>query len=117
MSDVIVEVVEENYQVTVQDETNLVVTVGEPGPPGTGSAATVAVTPYGPITATTAQGAIEQLADQLFKSGTAPTTNVEEGDLWYDTTNDILKVYKNGSWINMILEPDLENAVLNGGYF
>lgn len=120
MSDVIVQVVEEEYLVTIEDDDHIVVTVGEQGPegiPGASNASAITVTPYGPITATTAQGAIEQLADQLFKSATAPTTNVEEGDLWYDTSVDVLKVYKNGSWINMILEPDLENAVLNGGYF
>lgn len=120
MSDVIVEVIEEQYQVTIEDEDNIVVTVGEQGPegiPGASTASAVAVTPYGPITATTAQGAIEQLADQLFKSATAPISNVEEGDLWYDTSVDVLKVYKNGSWINMILEPDLTNASLDGGYF
>lgn len=120
MSDTIVQVIEEQYQVTIIDDTNIVVTVGEQGPPGTAGATTgtgVTITPYGSISATNAQAAIEQLADQLFKSAIEPTNNLEEGDLWYDTANDILKVYKNGYWINMILEPDLTNASLDGGYF
>ena len=34
-------------------------------------------------------------------SGTAPTTsNVTTGDLWFDTQNNVMKVYKGNGWIN-----------------
>lgn len=58
------------------------------------SAAQIQVTPYNTITSTNLQSALEQLADQSFRGSTAPTTNVEEGDTWYDTANDIFYVYR-----------------------
>ena len=59
------------------------------------SAETLAVTPYNAITATNIQDAVEQLADQQFIQGSAPSgSNLEEGDLWYNTTTDNLYVYR-----------------------
>lgn len=59
------------------------------------SASSVTITPTGTITATTLQGALEQLAAQDFRTTEAPTgDNVEEGDTWYDTDNDIFYVYR-----------------------
>ena len=58
-------------------------------------AASVSVTPTGSITATTLQGALEELAAQDFRSNDAPTgNNVEVGDTWYDTNDDIFYVYR-----------------------
>ena len=65
--------------------------------PGATPASTVTVTPYGPVTATNIQGAIEQLADQNFRSAGAPTANIGEGDTWYDTDDDQFKVYRETS--------------------
>lgn len=62
------------------------------------SAADIAVTPYNTITATNAQDALEQLADQHFVQSSQPTgSNIEEGDLWYNTTTDNLYVYRETS--------------------
>jgi hypothetical protein len=105
-------------QIIVSSGQNYIIEVGLQGPPGSSAvqgAIQVPFTPYHTITATNAQAAIEQLADQLFKSATAPTGNVEEGDLWFDTSADKLKTYINGAW--SIIETDLSNAQLNGGYF
>ena len=53
---------------------------------------------YGSITATTVQGALEQLADQSFRQAAAPTgATVGEGDTWYDTDDDEFKVYRETS--------------------
>ena len=42
--------------------------------------------------------ALEKLADQFFRGTTAPTgSNLEEGDLWYDTDDNQLKVYRETS--------------------
>ena len=50
---------------------------------------------YGPITATNIQTALEQLADQFFRQASTPSgTNLAEGDLWYDTANEELRVYR-----------------------
>ena len=60
-----------------------------------GSASSVTVTPTGAVTATTLQGAIEQLAAQDFRSNDAPSgSNVDVGDTWYDTNDNIFYVYR-----------------------
>jgi hypothetical protein len=42
--------------------------------------------------------ALEVLADQFYRGDTAPTgSNLGEGDLWYDTDDDQLKVYRETS--------------------
>ena len=62
------------------------------------NAETLAVTPYNTITATNIQDAVEQLADQQFIQGSTPSgSNLEEGDLWYNTTTDNLYVYRETS--------------------
>lgn len=58
-------------------------------------AASVSIVPTGPITATNIQDAIAQLADQNFRSDSAPTgANVEVGDTWYDQDDNIFYVYR-----------------------
>jgi len=53
---------------------------------------------HGTVTANNVRDAIQQLADQNFRSDDAPTgSNVEEGDTWYDTNDNQLKVYRETS--------------------
>ena len=71
--------------------------------------------PHGTITATNVQAALEQLADQSFRSDTAPTGTVvagvstlSEGDTWYDTNDEQFKVYRETSngvyeWVPIIV--------------
>ena len=72
-------------------------------------AANIAITPYNTITSTNLQVALEQLADQNFRGTSAPTgTTVQEGDTWYDTDDDQLKVYRETSsgtfqWVPIIV--------------
>ena len=92
-------------------------------------ASNVTVTPVGTITATDLQSALEQLSDQKFVSATQPSsgdTNLEEGDLWYNTTDDTLNVYREGAWEEITLNAQLSedyqgteytDVTLNGGYF
>jgi hypothetical protein len=62
------------------------------------NAATLAVTPYNSMTSTNIQEAVEELADQHFVQGSAPSgSNLEEGDLWYNTITDNLYVYRETS--------------------
>lgn len=87
--------------------------------PGTIDASAVTVTPYNTITANYLDEALEQLADQSFRGSSTPSTNVEEGDTWYDTSNDIFYVYRT---INGITDwyPLLATQVdsrLDGGAF
>tara|TARA_B100001094_G_scaffold116170_1_gene112097 strand:- start:10038 stop:10640 length:603 start_codon:yes stop_codon:yes gene_type:complete len=77
-------------------------------PTPTNNAATVTITPTGMVTATTLQGAIEQLAANQFKSNSAPTVGVDEGDTWYDLDDNQMKVYRETStgvfnWVPLII--------------
>jgi hypothetical protein len=73
------------------------------------TAAALPVTPYGTVTATNVQAALQQLADQDFRSTDTPTgTNVSEGDTWYDTDDNEMKVYREIStgvfaWTNLVV--------------
>jgi protein involved in temperature-dependent protein secretion len=79
------------------------------------------VAPYGTITATNVQNALEQLADQDFRSTSTPTgTNVSEGDTWYDLDDNIMKVYREISsgvfaWTNLVVAET--NDTLDAGAF
>ena len=61
------------------------------------------------VTATTLQGAIEQLAANQFKSNSPPTgAGVDEGDTWYDLDDNQMKVYRETStgvfnWVPLII--------------
>ena len=87
--------------------------------PGTIHASSVTVSPYNTITASFLDDALKELADQSFRGSSTPTTNVEEGDTWYDTANDIFYVYRT---LNGVLDwyPLLATATegrLDGGAF
>jgi hypothetical protein len=51
------------------------------------------------------QAALEEISTQVAVQTTAPTgADVTEGDLWYDTDDDILFVRRDTSWIEMVQE-------------
>ncbi len=91
-------------------------------------ASQIGSTVYGTISATNVQTALEQLADQFYRGTGEPSgTNLGEGDLWYDTANEELKVYReisSGSfaWIALVAggyvagETSLMDK-LDGGFF
>ena len=72
-------------------------------------AANVVFVPYGTITSTNLQDALKELADQDFRQSSTPSgINVQEGDTWYDTENNIYKVYREVSigvfaWTNIVV--------------
>jgi len=76
----------------------------------------------GVIPSGTVANAIRVLADQFYRSDTAPSNaNLSEGDLWYDTDDDELKVYRETSTNNFEFVP-LASATgtmdnLDGGLF
>ena len=41
---------------------------------------------------------VNSFSDRYRISSTAPTTSLDVGDLWMDTTNNELKVYKSSGW-------------------
>ena len=96
--------------------------------PASTIASAVGSVAYANITATNIQTAIEQLADQFYRGSTTPSgTNLGEGDLWYDTANEELRVYREIStgsfaWIALVAggyvagETSLMDK-LDGGFF
>ena len=88
------------------------------------NSAEIAFSPYNTITATNVSDALKQLADQSFRSASAPTgATVGEGDMWYDTDDDELKVYRETStgvfqWVPIILGAAADNSdTLDAGTF
>ena len=74
--------------------------------PGQLDAANITVTPYNTITAGNLEDALKELADQNFRGASAPSGDrVEEGDIWYDTDDDQLKVYRETSTGNFAFVP------------
>ena len=60
-------------------------------------AANVVFAGHNTITASNVSDALKQLADQQFRGTTPPadgTANLEEGDLFYDTDDNQLKIYR-----------------------
>jgi hypothetical protein len=94
-----------------------------------GDAGDISFTPVGTITATNIQDALHQMADQQFVQAVAPVasdSNLEEGDLWYNTTDNKLMVYRNTTWEEITINAQLSESsgtseytdvTLNGGYF
>ena len=116
---------EEAVKVAIAPETT---TVAISVVPASTIASAIGSTAYGSITATNIQTALEQLADQFYRGSTTPSgTNLGEGDLWYDTAEEELRVYReisSGSfaWIALAAggyitgETSLMDK-LDGGYF
>ena len=74
--------------------------------PGQITANNVTVTPYNTIASTNLQTVLQGLADQNFRGPSAPTgSTLEEGDIWYDTDDDQLKVYRETSTGNFAFVP------------
>ncbi|RAH07971.1 MAG: hypothetical protein CMA04_000310 [Methanobacteriota archaeon] len=77
--------------------------------PGQITAANVTVVPYGTVTSTNLRDALKELADQDFRGASTPTGSyISEGDTWYDTDDDQLKVYRETSsgtfqWVPIIV--------------
>ena len=74
--------------------------------PGQITANNVTVTPYNTIASTNLQTVLQGLADQNFRGTSAPSgSTVSEGDTWYDTDDDQLKVYRETSSGNFAWVP------------
>jgi len=103
-----VQIVEEVTQLSVSNANDVSVTLSDDSttltvnnfalPTAYVDAVDVTFSPHGTVTATNLRDAVQQLADQDFRSDDAPTgSNVEEGDTWYDTNDNQLKVYRETS--------------------
>ena len=100
-----VTVTESPTYITV-DEANLTVTLNQSDNPITittssdltlqaGEAEQILYTATGSLAGGNVQDALGDLADQFFRQSSTPSgSNLAEGDLWYDTTNEELRVYR-----------------------
>ena len=83
----------------VEDVTSVSLSAISPTEAST-NAAQLTFSPHNVITATNVQDALEQLADQFFRGNDVPssgTTNLSEGDFFYDLNDNQLKVYRETS--------------------
>ena len=105
-----VQIVEEVTQLSVSNANDVSVTLSDDSttltvnnfalPTAYVDAVDVTFNAYNTVTATNVRDAIQQLADQQFRGTTAPsssTANLEEGDLFYDTDDNQIKVYRETS--------------------
>ena len=73
--------------ITVTTSTDLITALGD--------AVDVGYQAYNTLPGGSVQQALEDLADQFFRQSATPSgANLAEGDMWYDTANDELKVYR-----------------------
>lgn len=74
----------------------------------TPTAETVAFAGYGNLPAGSVEQALQQLADNQFSQALAPTSNLNEGDTWYNTVTEQFNVYRETSpgvfqWVPILL--------------
>ena len=87
------------------------------------SASDVTFSGYGNITADNLETALQQLADNSFSQSSIPTTNLNEGDTWYNTTTEQLYVYRETStgvfqWVPILLgDAGGDSDTLDAGAF
>ena len=66
---------------------------------GSQEASAINYSPTGRMAATTVQGALDEIAGDYFvQAGTPSGSQLNEGDLWYDTDDDEIKVYRESTW-------------------
>ena len=87
---------------------------------GSQQASAINYTPTGRMAATTVQGALDEIAGDFFVQDSTPSgSQLNEGDLWYDTDDDELKVYRGSTWQTLAgAGGDAETMLtLDGGSF
>ena len=66
---------------------------------GSQEASAINYSPTGRMASTTVQGALDEIAGDFFvQDGTPSGSQLNEGDLWYDTDDDEIKVYRESTW-------------------
>ena len=98
MSDITLNITENNSTVTVQEseETQISVTT-------TSNASEIAFTPQGSLTSTNVQEALAELSELEYSQASAPTGSIREGALWYDTDDEQFYVRANDEWKEVVL--------------
>ena len=84
----------------------------------TSPAGAISYDPYGSVSSTTVQAAIDELADDFYRGTEAPGSGYEEGDLFYDTDDNLFRVYVENEWVTLLRAADTDDMQrLDGGNF
>ena len=84
----------------------------------TSPAGAISYDPYGSVSSTTVQAAIDELADDFYRGTTEPSSGYEEGDLFYDTDDNLFRVYVENEWVTLLRAADTDDMQrLDGGNF
>ena len=109
-SDTTISIVEDVTSVDITASTPLTIT----------TAAGIGFTPYGTVASTNVQSALQEVADQFTIQTSAPGTP-SEGDLFYDTDDNLLQVYADADgsrqWITILRAAADDMQRLDGGSF
>jgi len=84
------------------------------------NASDIVYAPSGRMSSTNIQDALDELSGDYFMQAATPTgSQLNEGDLWYDTDDDELKVYRGTQWQTLAgAGGDVETMMqLDGGSF
>jgi|TARA_B100000902_G_scaffold371722_1_gene398092 hypothetical protein len=84
------------------------------------NASDIVYAPSGRMSSTNIQDALDELSGDYFMQAAQPTgSQLNEGDLWYDTDDDELKVYRGTQWQTLAgAGGDVETMMqLDGGSF
>ena len=86
-SNTVVTLNQSDNPITVLTSTDLITALGD--------AVDVGYSAHNTLPGGSVQQALEDLADQFFRQSATPSgSNLGEGDMWYDTANDELRVYR-----------------------
>jgi len=84
----------------------------------TSPAGAISYDPYGSVSSTTVQAAIDELADDFYRGTETPGSGYEEGDLFYDTDDNLFRVYVENEWVTLLRAADTDDMQrLDGGNF
>ena len=70
----------------------------------------------GILESTSVQSALDELEERKFVGNSAPSVSLtDEGDLWYDTDDDVMYVRNESAWVELV-QANLSGAVDGGTY-
>ena len=128
MADTTVTVTEDVTNVTIEADTAITITedvtevdITATTPVSITSAGSISFNAYGGISSTNVQSALQELADQ-FTITTSQPGSPEEGDLFYDTDDNVLQVYADADgsrqWLTILRAGAADDMQrLDGGSF
>ncbi len=128
MADTTVTIQEDVTQVTIESDTAITINedvtdvdITATTPVTITGASGINFTPYGTVASTNVQSALQEISDQ-FNITTSQPGSPSEGDLFYDTDDDVLQVYADADgstqWLTILRAGAADDMQrLDGGSF